>query len=468
MDIDFQCVDCGQSLCASPEHVGCEVVCPDCGRTLTVPSQNAPDALLQSNLSSAIPPVSAATNGTPEPFAGLDGDKVLCPVCWLESDRGELMHLAVHDSLRGDPILGEDAQQRFLATRFDDSGHALDALGLSCSEIACPKCRRKLPAGFLDVPHHILSLVGDARAGKSYYLSVLTKTLPVSLFRQFGITFQDADPTGNAALNDMKKVLFSAQTPGQAKLAKTQLEGAMYERLPRHGRTVALPKPFVYTLGANTGAGPRCSVILYDNAGEHFQPGLDVVEHPGAQHVANASGIMFLFDPFNTPEFRAHLSATGDPQLETTVVDQQDVILAEMRTRIQNLKHLRLGERISTPLAVVVGKCDAWLHLLGDQAVASPLQRGWLDASALTTNSQRVRDLLLQLCPSVVANAESLSTTVMYFPVSAFGHAPVKVGSGDYVPDPARLRPFLAEIPALWLLSHACPELVPLRSEEVV
>lgn len=131
------------------------------------------------------------------------------------------------------------------------------------------------------MPHHIFSLVGDARAGKSYFLSVLTKVLPVSLFRQFGITFQDADPTGNAALNDMRKVLFSAQTPDQAKLAKTQLEGSMYERLPRHGRTVALPKPFVYTLGANTGAGPRCSVILYDNAGEHFQPGLNVVEHPG-------------------------------------------------------------------------------------------------------------------------------------------------------------------------------------------
>lgn len=238
----------------------------------------------------------------------------------------------------------------------------------------------------------------------------------------------------------------------------------MYERLPRHWRMVALPKPFVYTLGANTGTGPRCSIILYDNAGEHFQPGLDVVEHPGAQHVANASGIMFLFDPFNTPEFRTHLADRKDPQLETAVVDQQDVILAEMRTRIQNLRHLRLGERISTPLAVIVGKCDAWLHLLGEHPVPSPLRNGWLDSGVLTHNSLRVRDLLLQLCPAVVANAEALSTTVLYFPLSAFGHSPIKIGSGDYVPDPARLRPFLVEVPALWLLSHVCPELVPLRS----
>jgi len=32
-----------------------------------------------------------------------------CPVCWLKFDVGDIMHLAVHDSLRGDPVLGEDA-----------------------------------------------------------------------------------------------------------------------------------------------------------------------------------------------------------------------------------------------------------------------------------------------------------------------------------------------------------------------
>lgn len=206
-------------------------------------------------------------------------------------------------------------------------------------------------------------------------------------------------------------------------------------------------------------------MILYDNAGEHFQPGLNVVEHPGAQHVANAAGIMFLFDPFNAPEFRALLADRSDPQLETAVVDQQDVILAEMRTRIQNLRHLRIGDRVNTPVALIVGKCDAWMHLLGDSPLASPLRIGCLDGAALARNSQRVKDLLLQLCPAVVANAEALSTNVMYFPVSAFGHSPVKIGSGDYVPDPARLRPFLVEIPALWLLANVCPELVPLRSK---
>jgi hypothetical protein len=45
--------------------------------------------------------------------------------------------------------------------------------------------------------------------------------------------------------------------------------------------------------------------------------------------------------------------------------------------------------------------------------------------------------------------------------VSAFGYPPVKIGSGDYVPDPKRLAPILVEVPVLWLLSCVMAELVP-------
>ncbi len=168
-------------------------------------------------------------------------------------------------------------------------------------EIACPHCRRKLPPSFLDMPHHIISLVGDQSAGKSYYLSVLTKVLPATLYREFGIVFQDSDPTGNAPVNDMRKALFGAQTPAQAKLAKTVFEGAMYERLPRQGRMVALPRPFVYTLSPEENPDDRCAVIFYDNAGEHFQPGVNIVEQPGAQHVGFSRWNPVSFRPVQQP-----------------------------------------------------------------------------------------------------------------------------------------------------------------------
>ena len=294
-----------------------------------------------------------------------------CPVCWLKFDLGDIMHLAGHDSLRGDPVLGEDAPQRFLATRFNDRGQALDALGVACTEIACPHCRRVLPPGFIEMPHHIISIVGDQSAGKSYYLSVLLKMLPASLYDKFAVVFQDADPAGNALINEMKQTLFGAETPEGARLVKTQLEGGMYVRLPRQGRMVALPKPFVFSVSSSQPAqNHRCSLIFYDNAGEHFQPGRDSAESPGAQHVATSSGIMFLFDPFNNPDFRHQISDRGDPQLEKPVMDQQSVILSEMKVRIARLMQRDLLEQIDTPMAVLIGKCDAWIHLLGRKCAA--------------------------------------------------------------------------------------------------
>src|SRR5205807_3496281 len=140
--------------------------------------------------------------------------------------------------------------------------------------------------------------------------------------------------------------LFSARSPDEARLAKTQLEGAMYERLPRFGRTVALPKPFIYTMESRQRPEGRCSVIFYDNAGEHFQPGRDSADSPGAQHVASSSGILFLFDPFNSPEFRRYIADRSDPQLERPVFDQQSIILSEMKVRIARLLKLELISRI--------------------------------------------------------------------------------------------------------------------------
>jgi hypothetical protein len=384
---------------------------------------------------------------------------LICPVCWLEFDAGDIMHIAVHDSLRGDPVLGEDAPQRFLATRFNDLGQALDAFGLPCTEIACPHCRRAIPPSVLEGPQHILSIVGDQSAGKSYYLTVLIKTLPATLFNHYDVVFQDADPTGNAPLNEMKKTLFSARTPDEARLAKTQLEGAMYERLPRFGRIVALPKPFIYTMESRQRPEGRCSVIFYDNAGEHFQPGRDSADSPGAQHVASSSGIFFLFDPFNQPDFRDRLK-TSDPQLENPIVDQQEVILAEMKARIRKLRRLPATERIDQPFAVLVGKSDAWLHLLGREPLANPLANRVLDVAAVESNSERIRKLLLEICPTVVANAETISNNIRYFPVSSFGHPPVRIPSGDVVPDPKHINPFMVDVPPLWILSQIAGEIL--------
>ncbi len=394
-----------------------------------------------------------------------DNGEFTCPICWLKFDRGDVMHVAVHDSLFGDPLLGEEQMKRFHATRFNDRGQALDECGVPCTEIACPHCRRTLAPGFFDEPHKIFSIVGAPQSGKSYYLTVLIKLLQTTLFRDFGVVFRDADPTGNAPINEMKAHLFSAQNPAQAFLTKTQLEGAMYERLPRYDRMVTLPKPFIYSLSGAESDDENCSVVFYDNAGEHFQPGQDSTNSPGAQHIASSDAIFFLFDPTINPDFRRSISDSEDPQFKSQVSDQQDIILAETEVRIKKLLGLERREKVQTPLAIIIGKCDSWIDKIGSENLKNPIVDGTLDVGAVEANSQLVRNLMEEHCPYVIANAERISSDVCYFAASAFGHTPVTFeddkGVSRIGPDPQKINPMYVEIPTLWALSRVRPGLVP-------
>ena len=394
-----------------------------------------------------------------------DNGEFTCPICWLKFDRGDVMHVAVHDSLFGDPLLGEEQMKRFHATRFNDRGQALDECGIPCTEIACPHCRRTLAPGFFDEPHKIFSIVGAPQSGKSYYLTVLIKLLQTTLFRDFGVVFRDADPSGNAPINEMKAHLFSAQNPAQAFLTKTQLEGAMYERLPRYDRMVTLPKPFIYSLSGAESDDENCSVVFYDNAGEHFQPGQDSTNSPGAQHIASSDAIFFLFDPTINPDFRRSISDSEDPQFKSQVSDQQDIILAETEVRIKKLLGLDRREKVQTPLAIIIGKCDSWIDKIGSENLKNPIVNGTLDVGAVEANSQLVRNLMEEHCPYVIANAERISSDVCYFAASAFGHTPVTFeddkGVSRIGPDPQKINPMYVEIPTLWALSRVRPGLVP-------
>ena len=276
-----------------------------------------------------------------------------CPLCWLKFDLGDVMSIATHESLRGDPILGPEEMLRFLPTSFNEDGVALDATGMPSPDIACPHCRKRLPPNYLELDQKIFSIVGAPSSGKSYYLSVLINQLQMALYKNFGITMKDLDPSGNMLLTQMKNRLFGAKRPEDAILAKTALEGTMYERYPRFGKMVLLPKPMTYSLAeANK---QKTSMIFYDNAGEHFEPGLDIEQSPGAMHVASSAAIFFLFDPAANRDFKLALGDYPDPQLSIVGrIDQQDTILSEMEVRIKRIKALDVDKRIDTPLAIII------------------------------------------------------------------------------------------------------------------
>lgn len=397
-----------------------------------------------------------------------DTGQYTCPVCWLKFDIGDVMNIASHPDLMGDPVLGRDKMLRFLATRFNAKGQALDSTGTPCTDIACPHCRSKLPPHFLDSHSHIFSIIGAPSAGKSYYLASLIHEMENTIPCNFPFAWRDSDPTGNSMLNEVSYRLFNAPTAETAYLSKTDLEGVLYSEFYRHGRMVKLPKPFVYDIYHMTDADLQTSLIFYDNAGEHFEPGRNSEDSPGARHVAVADGLFFLFDPTSSPAFRRMIGEHTDPQLDAGApmrMDQQNIIMAETSTRISSILNLNTKQRIDVPMAIMIGKSDLWMNKLG--AELQPVMKdGKVDQAAVDANSLILRAFLMKMHPSLCTTAETLSSRVRYFAISPLGCSPVTFydaasGSMKIGPDPSKLAPQHVCDPTLWVLSIIEPQLIP-------
>jgi hypothetical protein len=119
-------------------------------------------------------------------------------------------------------------------------------------------------------------------------------------------------------------------------------------------------------------AGPPARgrvVCLYDNAGEHFRPGMDSAAAPGTQHLARSRLLMFLFDPTQNPRFRDRCRAfSTDPQLAGAArLTRQELILTEAAQRVRRYTGLPHDRRHDRPLVVVLTKSDVWAPLVGGQ-----------------------------------------------------------------------------------------------------
>ena len=393
------------------------------------------------------------------PAALPDQGPLQCPSCWLRFDAGDILHIAVHDSLRGDPILGETAAKRFLPTRFNDEGLALDEFSLPCPDLACPHCHRRLPAGFVGFPQHMVSLLGDTGSGKSHFLAASLRVLPETLHREFEISLQDADPEANETLNARQRALTNAKTPEEAYIAPTDHDDGSYDSVSRYGRMARLPRPYVFRASSPEHSFDPFALAFYDNQGADFLPGADTPDSPGAQHITHAGGLLFLFDPFSNSNFRKLLNDQSDPQFAAKPLDRQDAILAE--TLLSAQRHLRLapGQKLDTPLALVVGKHDAWSNALPLQDLKPVIADHRLDLKAIDAHSDKLRHLLRGTCPKIVAAAESISSEVRYFAASSFGHSPTRIDDERIAPDPARLAPHGVDAPLLWLMAQMEPDL---------
>jgi len=369
------------------------------------------------------------------------------------------MFISNHPDLLGDPVLGEGEQQRFLPTRFNANGHAIDSGGIICPDMACPRCHLRLPSPVLDTHPTFFSIVGSPGSGKSYFLASAVWKLRTALPRVFGVHFMDVDAQTNQWINDYEAKLFFQSDPSvHQSIAKTDEQaGNVYRQVKINGLPTFLPLPSLFSLAPSSAAESPAktdlhTLILYDNAGEHFQAGHDSAHAPGTKHLLYSEGIVFLYDPTEDPRFRSHFKSGVAVHRRGVAAQRQDVLLVEMLNRIRKHHNLPSDRRFHKPLIIALSKADL---LDGFPELAqspwsapAPHQPAALDIGAIARLSFKVRSLLSDCAPEVVTLVESFADHVVFMPFSALGHQPQAEGIR-----PCDVSPQWAEVPFLYLLS---------------
>jgi hypothetical protein len=380
----------------------------------------------------------------------------ICPYCWSRFQPEDILFIASHPDLVGDPVLGRDVPLRFLPTRFTPEGLAIDAGGVISPDMACPNCHMRLPSSVTNQPPLFMSIVGAPGSGKSYFLASAVWQLRTTLPKLFGINFVDVDAVTNNWLNNYEeKLFFQADQEGYQTIVKTELTApTLYQQVRLNDMAVSLPLPSLFSLHATGDSITKPelpmnrTLVLYDNAGEHFQAGADSVAAPGTKHLVHAEGILFLFDPTEDPRFRSLLLSRG-----VSKASRQDVLLIEMIGRIRKHLGLSSNNRLRKTIIVGISKADLLSDVIPLDAEPWQVLPGStsavLDMQVIAKMSKVIRNLMMKYAPEIVTTVESFAESVLYLPNSALGHQPLQVGVR-----PCDINPRWVEVPLLYILSR--------------
>jgi hypothetical protein len=405
--------------------------------------------------------------------------RTTCPHCWHGFPPEDVLWVSAHSDLMGDPRLGPEKQQCFLPTRFGLEGNARDSHGVSCSALACPNCHLSVPRGLLEMEPFFVSILGAPGCGKSYLLAAMTWGMRQVLPRDFALSFQDADLVSNGTLNDYEQSLFlnprqDDQVPLADLIRKTELQGQLYDTVMFGNQAVSFPRPFLFSMTPaarhpNAESRDRLSRMLcvYDNAGEHFQPGMDTTHTQATRHLAHSRLLLFLFDPTQDQRFRERLQGKDTGLPAATFSSRQELVLLEVAARVRRLTNLPQSARHPHPLLVLVTKYDAWSNLLGGKVITEDPWKttrqeiAGLDTDRIAETSGKVRRLLMETCPELINAAEGFAEPVVYLPVSALGRKPIlDPESRRWTIRPRALRPIWAPVPLLYGLHRSLQGLI--------
>lgn len=392
---------------------------------------------------------------------------ITCPHCWTEFPPADVRSIAEHSALLGDAVLGDTERLRFLPSRFDARGRAIDPFDAVCTRYACIRCHLELPPALLEIPQSIISVVGAPGCGKSVMLAAASFSLRSGLVVD-GLNFLDADSSLNDLTVELESSLFRSSTPDKpTMIAKTDLSGRLYRTFRSEEGTWTAPRPQMFQMSRS---GKRLMLCVYDNAGEHFLPGRDSPQAPVTRHLAVSRALVFVVDPTQDPRVvdrlggREVVSALGGGGIAQ---QGQDLILIEAVNRVRRLRALSATERLPFRIIIALSKADIWLpaappdlaerfaEMSEKPSVAVP------DPESLGQVHHSCKRFLSECMPELLATARALDPQFRCVPFSGLGRAPSRDedGSGRLAIKPQDVRPIWPAAPFIVALSEAEPEM---------
>jgi len=298
--------------------------------------------------------------------------------------------------------------------------------------------------------------------------------------------FTDADPMRNEVIMEYERRLFDNPNPNDpTEIRKTDPNDPRLYRTPViEGIPRRVPLPLQFLLRPlpdhpkfKEQAMFGRDVVLYDNAGEDFLPSVEDVSSAATRHLAKCRILFFLFDPTQDPNIRERCRS-DDPQLshglradgsQPIVLHRQETLLREVAVRVRRYRAMSQTKRINNPLIIIVPKCDVWSEIANVSIEALPYEvcerRSVLvvDTERVESVSRTIEGVFRELCPELVATAQSLSTTVRYIPVSSLGRSPELVTLDQrnfYGIRPKDISPKWVAVPLLYCLCKWAPGLL--------
>lgn len=431
--------------------------------------------------------------------------EITCPNCWEKFPPESALAVAGHGDLLGDPMLEDQGEtRRFVPTRFTPECAALDEKNTPSLDLACPHCHLLVPRVIFERRDTVfLSIFGRTQSGKSYFLAAMARQMGTALPQRFGLGATEPHPASNRVILKYMNQLFNNSDPDAlVSIPRTDQSGHFNYQTVRYGSDVKqYPRPMFFQV-TPTGRHPKAThplrhmrtICLYDNSGEHFRSGYATPRRPETEHICRSSAMLFVFDPLREPAFIERLRGVdADPQIglatakmenQQNAAQQEDepqsMILATADANVKKRLGREIADPLDVPLVVILAKFDAWRRLVAGDLPTYATGSG-NDCSALqgfksavvAAISAKMRDLLIEMCPSIVATAERFSRRVCYIPVSSTGGSPIVAGS-DAEGRPilkfrrGSLQPIWAEVPLLWILDQLTTGLVPIaRPKEV-